>query len=253
MPSTSPNRHAGRLACRERWTPEDLTVADQLEAIEIETTTSPGASVIWMHGLGADGHDFVDIVPELALPARPGVRFVFPHAPMRPVTINDGYVMRAWYDIRDDDGVRREDAAGVRASQKSIEALIQREKERGVPAEAIVLAGFSQGGAMALHTGLRHGERLAGIMALSCSLPLAETLATEAAPANCDVPIFMAHGTHDPTIPMARAVRARETLAGLGYRVEWHQYQMPHSVCLDEIRDISAWLTRVLGTAPVSR
>jgi phospholipase/carboxylesterase len=228
-------------------------VADQLEAIEIETTASPAASVIWMHGLGADGHDFVDIVPELSLPARPGVRFVFPHAPMRPVTINGGYVMRAWYDIRDDGGARREDPAGVRASQKSIEALIQREKERGVPAAAIVLAGFSQGGAMALHTGLRHGERLAGVMALSCSLPLADTLATEAAPANRDVPIFMAHGAHDPMIPMARALRARETLTGLGYRLEWHEYPMPHSVCLEEVRDISAWLGLVLGTAPPTR
>ena len=221
-------------------------MADRLESIEIETAESPGASVIWMHGLGADGHDFVDVVPELGLPARPGVRFVFPHAPMRPVTINGGYVMRAWYDIRDDGGVRREDAAGVRASQKAIEALIAREKERGVPAAAIVLAGFSQGGAMALHTALRHPERLAGVMALSCSLPLAEALAAEAAPANRDVPIFMAHGTHDPMIPMARALRARETLAGLGYRLEWHEYPMPHSVCLEEIRDISAWLATVL-------
>jgi phospholipase/carboxylesterase len=221
-------------------------MADRLEAIEIETAESPGASVIWMHGLGADGHDFVDVVPELGLPARPGVRFVFPHAPMRPVTINGGYVMRAWYDIRDDGGVRREDAAGVRASQKAIEALIAREKERGVPAAAIVLAGFSQGGAMALHTALRHPERLAGVMALSCSLPLAEALAAEAAPANRDVPIFMAHGTHDPMIPMARALRARETLAGLGYRLEWREYPMPHSVCLEEIRDISAWLATVL-------
>ena len=228
-------------------------MADQLEALEIETTVSPIASIIWMHGLGADGHDFVDIVPELGLPARPGVRFVFPHAPMRPVTINGGYVMRAWYDIRDAGGVRREDPAGVRASQKSIEALIQREKERGVPASAIVLAGFSQGGAMALHTGLRHGERLAGVMALSCSLPLADTLAVEAAPANRDVPIFMAHGTRDPTIPMARALRARETLTGLGYRVEWREYSMPHSVCPEEIRDIATWLGRVLGTATPTR
>jgi len=214
--------------------------------IEIETTASPTASIVWMHGLGADGHDFVDIVPELSLPARPGVRFVFPHAPMRPVTINGGYVMRAWYDIRDDGGVRREDPAGVRASQKSIEALIEREKARGVPSQAIVLAGFSQGGAMALHTSLRQGERLAGVMALSCSLPLADALAAEAAPANRDVPIFMAHGTHDPMIPMARAARAREILTGLGYRLEWHEYPMPHSVCLEEIRDISAWLTTVL-------
>jgi phospholipase/carboxylesterase len=222
-------------------------VADQLEAIEIETAASPGASIIWLHGLGADGHDFVDVVPELALPGRPGVRFVFPHAPMRPVTINGGYVMRAWYDIRDDSGVRREDPAGVRASQKAIEALIEREKERGVPAAAIVLAGFSQGGAMALYTGLRYGERLAGVMALSCSLPLGDTLAAEAAPANRDVPIFMAHGTHDPMIPMARALRAREVLTGLGYRLEWHEYQMPHSVCAEEIAHIGVWLGKVLG------
>ena len=222
-------------------------MADQLEAIEIETAASLGASIIWMHGLGADGHDFVDVVPELSLPARPGVRFVFPHAPMRPVTINGGYVMRAWYDIRDDGGVRREDPAGVRASQKAIEALIAREKERGVLAAAIVLAGFSQGGAMALHTALRHTERLAGVMALSCSLPLADTLAAEAAPANRDVSIFMAHGTHDPMIPMARALRAREVLTGLGYRLEWHEYQMPHSVCAEEIADIGVWLGKVLG------
>jgi phospholipase/carboxylesterase len=224
-----------------------LTVADQLEAIEIETAASPGASIIWMHGLGADGHDFVDVVPELRLPARPGVRFVFPHAPMRPVTINGGYVMRAWYDLRDADGVRREDPAGVRASQRAIETLIAREKERGVPAAAIVLAGFSQGGAMALHTALRHTERLAGVMALSCSLPLSDTLAGEAAPANRDVSIFMAHGTHDPMIPMARALRAREVLTGLGYRLEWHEYPMPHSVCVEEIADVGAWLAKVLG------
>jgi len=221
-------------------------VADLLEAIEIETAASPTCSIIWMHGLGADGHDFVDIVPQLGLPARPGIRFVFPHAPMRPVTIHAGYVMRAWYDIRDDGGTRREDPAGVRASQKSIEALLEREKARGVPARSIVLAGFSQGGAMALHTALRYGERLAGIMALSCSLPLADTLGAEASPANRDVPIFMAHGTHDPMIPMARAMRAREILSGLGYRLEWHEYPMPHSVCLEEVRDISAWLGSVL-------
>jgi len=222
-------------------------VADLLDAVEIETAPTPTASIVWMHGLGADGHDFVDVVPELHLPARPGVRFVFPHAPMRPVTINGGYVMRAWYDIRADGGVRREDAGGVRASQKAIEALIQREKARGVPAASIVLAGFSQGGAMALHTGLRHAERLAGVMALSCSLPLADTVAAEGAPANRDVPIFMAHGTHDPMIPMARARRAYETLMGLGYRVEWHEYPMPHSVCAEEIVDIAAWLGKVFA------
>lgn len=221
-------------------------MADLLETIEIETPTTPAASIVWMHGLGADGNDFVDIVPELRLPADRGVRFVFPHAPMRPVTINGGYVMRAWYDIRDDAGTRREDPDGVRASQGAIEALVARERARGIPASAIVLAGFSQGGAMALHTGLRHPERLAGIMALSCSLPLADTLAAEAASANRDVPIFMAHGTHDQMIPKARAQRARETLSGLSYKVEWHEYPMPHSVCMEEVGDIAAWLGRVL-------
>ena len=221
-------------------------MADLLETIEIETTTTPAASIVWMHGLGADGNDFVDIVPELRLPADRGVRFVFPHAPMRPVTINGGYVMRAWYDIRDDGGTRREDPAGVRASQAAIEALVARERGRGIPASAIVLAGFSQGGAMALHTGLRHPERLAGVMALSCSLPMADTLAAEAAPANSDVPIFMAHGTHDPMIPKARAQRAHDTLTGLGYTIEWHEYPMPHSVCMEEVADIAAWLGRVL-------
>jgi phospholipase/carboxylesterase len=224
----------------------EADVADLLETIEIETTTTPAASIVWMHGLGADGNDFVDIVPELRLPADRGVRFVFPHAPMRPVTINGGYVMRAWYDIRDDGGTRREDPAGVRASQAAIEALVARERGRGIPASAIVLAGFSQGGAMALHTGLRHPERLAGVMALSCSLPVADTLAAEAAPANSDVPIFMAHGTHDQMIPKARAQRAYDTLTGLSYKVEWHEYPMPHSVCMEEVADIAAWLGRVL-------
>ena len=221
-------------------------MADLLETIEIETPTTPATSIVWMHGLGADGNDFVDIVPELRLPADRGVRFVFPHAPMRPVTINGGYVMRAWYDIRDDGGTRREDPDGVRASQAAIEALVARERGRGIPASAIVLAGFSQGGAMALYTGLRHPERLAGIMALSCSMPLADALAAEAAPANRDVPIFMAHGTQDQMIPKARAQRARETLAGLRYKVEWHEYPMPHSVCMEEVGDIAAWLDRVL-------
>ena len=222
-------------------------MADLLETIEIETATTPAASIVWMHGLGADGNDFVDIVPALRLPADRGVRFVFPHAPMRPVTINGGYVMRAWYDIRDDGGVRREDAAGVRASQAAIEALVARERGRGIPAAAIVLAGFSQGGAMALYTGLRHPGPLAGVMALSCSLPLADTLAAEAAAANRDVPIFMAHGTHDQMIPKARAQRAYDTLSGLDYKVEWHEYPMPHSVCMEEVADIADWLGRVLS------
>ena len=217
-----------------------------LEAIEIETAPSPRRAVIWMHGLGADGHDFVDLVPALGLRDAP-VRFVFPHAPMMAVTINHGMVMRAWYDVRDDVGVRREDEAGVRASQARIEALIAREKARGVAADRLVLAGFSQGGAMALHTGLRHSERLAGVMALSCFLPLADRLGAEASPANRDVPIFMAHGTHDPLIPLARAVQARDTLLSLGYRVEWRQYPMPHSVCDAEVLDIADWLKRILA------
>jgi phospholipase/carboxylesterase len=156
--------------------------------------------------------------------------------------------MRAWYDVRGIGGERREDADGVRVSQAHVEALIAREKARGITADRLVLAGFSQGGAMALHTGLRHPERLAGILALSCFLPLADTLKTEAAPANRDVPIFFAHGIHDPLIPLARAQRARDILTELGWRVEWHEYPMPHSVCVEEIADVSAWLTKVLGS-----
>ncbi|MBI4246774.1 MAG: carboxylesterase, partial [Candidatus Rokubacteria bacterium] len=182
-------------------------MSELLDAVEIETAPNPTAAVVWMHGLGADGHDFEPIVPALGLPAKPAVRFVFPHAPRQRVTINAGMVMRAWYAVRDDGGERREDEAGVRAAQKLIEALVEREKARGVPAGRLVLAGFSQGGAMALHTGLRHAERLAGILALSCFLPLADALAAEAGPANRDVPIFMAHGTHDAVIPLARARR----------------------------------------------
>ncbi len=224
-------------------------MAERLETVEVETGRTPQASVIWLHGLGADGHDFEPIVPELTLPATLAVRFVFPHAPPRPVTINRGMVMRAWYDVRDDGGERREDEAGVRASQAQIEALVAREQARGMQAGRIVLAGFSQGGAMALHTGLRHGERLAGILALSCFLPLAATLAAEASPANRDAPIFLAHGTHDAVIPLARARRARAALEGLGYGVEWHEYSMPHAVCAEEIADIARWLREVLGVS----
>jgi phospholipase/carboxylesterase len=220
---------------------------DLLESLEVETAPSPRAAVIWMHGLGADGYDFVDVPPALRLPESLAVRFVFPHAPMQPVTINGGAVMRAWYDIRPDAGARREDEQGLRQSQRQVEALIAREKARGLPSARIVLAGFSQGGAMALQTGLRHSERLAGIMALSCYLPLAELVAAEASAANRDVPIFLAHGAHDPLIPLTRARRAFESLTGLGYPVEWHEYPMPHSVCDAEIRDIGAWLARILA------
>jgi phospholipase/carboxylesterase len=220
-----------------------------LEAVEFETGGSPRASVIWLHGLGADGHDFAPIVPELALPPALGVRFVFPHAPMRPVTINSGWVMRAWYDVRDDAGERREDETGVRESQRAIDLMIEREVTRGVPLERVVLAGFSQGGAMALHTGLRYPARLCGVMALSCFLPLPETLAAEASAANREVPIFMAHGTADAVIPLARSRRAVNALQALGYAVEWREYRMAHAVCPEEIDDVSRWLTRVLGAA----
>ena len=224
-------------------------MAELLDAIEIETGPAPRAAVIWMHGLGADGHDFEPIVPELDLPDSLPVRFVFPHAPMRPVTINAGMVMRAWYDVAGQGGTRREDEEGVRASQRAIEALIEREKKRGLTAGQIVLAGFSQGGAMALQTGLRHPERLAGLLVLSSFLPLPDTLAAEASLANRDVPIFMAHGTHDPLIPVSRARDSRDRLLALGYRVQWREYPMAHAVCAEEIADLSAWLRRVLSPA----
>jgi len=227
-------------------------MSDLLDTIEIETAPNPIASIIWLHGLGADGNDFVPIVREADLSAAPPVRFVFPHAPMRPVTINNGSVMRAWYDVTYDDlegRSRRPDEAGVRASQEAIGKLIARETGRGIATERIVLAGFSQGGAIALQTGLRHPQQLAGMMALSTYLPLAETVAHEAAPVNARTPIFMAHGTHDPVVPYAMGSGSRELLGKMGYDVEWHEYPMQHSVCLEETRDIAAWLRRVLQSA----
>ncbi len=221
-------------------------MAELLDAIQLETGRDPARSVIWLHGLGADGRDFVPIVGELDLPQAP-IRFVFPHAPMQGVTINNGMVMRAWYDIVGGDLARREDERGVRASQGLVEALIARERGRGVPASQILLAGFSQGGAIALQTGLRHPERLAGVMALSTYVPIAATLEAERNAANGDVPIFMAHGTQDPVIPLAHAQASRELLGRLGYPVEWHEYPMPHSVAPAELRDIGAWLRRVLA------
>ena len=221
-----------------------------LETIEIETGKNPAASVIWMHGLGADGNDFVPIVNELELDGTPAIRFVFPHAPMRPVTINNGYVMRAWYDVSLDDLAgqsRHADEQGVRESQVQIIALIEREAKRGIAAEHLVLAGFSQGGAIALQTGLRYPRKLAGVMALSTYLPLAESLPQEAAPANKPTPIFMAHGTYDPVVPLMMGAGSMTVLTGLGYAVEWRQYPMPHSVCPEEIQDIGAWLRRVLN------
>ncbi len=211
-----------------------------MEAIEIETAPNPAAAVIWLHGLGADGHDFEPIVPELKLP-KP-VRFVFPHAPVRPVTINQGMRMRAWYDIFQFGG-GAEDEKGIRESQGLLEALI---REQPVPARAIVLAGFSQGGAIVLQTALRYPERLAGVIALSTYLPLAGKLKAEKSPANQDLPIFMAHGQYDDLIPLNRAQKSRELLVDAGYKVEWHDYPMPHSVCGEEIADIASFLVRLL-------
>lgn len=221
-----------------------------LETIEIETGKNPTTSVIWMHGLGADGSDFVPVVDELRLDGAPAIRFVFPNAPMRPVTINNGFVMRAWYDVSFGDlegNSRRADEKGVRESQERIIALIEREGRRGVAAARIVLAGFSQGGAIALQTGLRYPQKLAGMMALSTYLPLADSLPQEAADANKDTPIFMAHGLFDPLVPLVMAAGSMTFLTGLGYSVEWRQYSMQHSVCPQEILDIGAWLRRVLN------
>jgi phospholipase/carboxylesterase len=224
-------------------------MSDLLETIEIETAPNPTASVIWMHGLGADGNDFAPVVPELGLGDLLGIRFIFPHAPMMPVTINNGLMMRAWYDVTYEDlegrSRKNPDEKGVRASQAAIEKLIARENLRGVPARKIVVAGFSQGGAIALHTGLRHSERLAGVMALSTYLPLADSLPAEASAANKDLPIFLAHGTYDAVIPFAMATASHTKLGERNYPVEWHQYPMEHSVCMNEIADIGKWLRMV--------
>jgi len=216
-----------------------------LPCVEVRPAATPRAAVIWMHGLGADGHDFEPLVPQLRLPFPVG--FVFPHAPRRPVTINGGYVMRAWYDIAALNLARGEDAEGIRASAGKLEELIAREIARGIPARRIVIAGFSQGGAMALHTGLRYRERLAGILALSTYLPLAGTLAAEAAAANRDSPIFMAHGREDTVVALPHALLSRRRLEEAGYPVEWHEYSTGHGLCPDEIADIRAWLARVLA------
>jgi phospholipase/carboxylesterase len=218
-----------------------------LKTIEIETAPNPRATIMLMHGLGADGNDFVSIVGELDLRAVGPVRFVFPNAPIIPVTINGGYQMPAWYDISNADLTKREDEGGLRASQAALEELLAREKTRGIAASRIVVAGFSQGCAMALMTGLRHSEKLAGIVALSGYLPLADTTAAERHAANAQTPIFMGHGQQDSVVPMARASASRDTLAGLGYSVNWHEYPMAHSVCMEEIADLSLWLNKVLA------
>ena len=220
------------------------------EPLVIEPSGAVTASVIWLHGLGADGHDFEAIVPELNERIVEQVRFVFPHAPMQPITINGGTLMRAWYDLAEDDGSLVSQESGIRESEEILRALIEAELDRGVPAERLVLAGFSQGGAIALHTGIRHERSLAGIMALSTYLPLHESVKDETTPVNASIPIFMAHGSQDPLIPIEFSELSRILLTGLGYPVEVHTYLMPHSVSPEEIRDIDNWLERLL-LAPV--
>ncbi len=213
-----------------------------LDAIELETGLDPRFAIIVLHGLGADGNDFVSIASELDLKAVGAVRYVFPHAPTRPVTVNNGYVMRAWYDILGFDLSKREDEQGLRESQALVEAFVARENERGVPTSRIVIAGFSQGCAMTLMTGLRHRERLAALVGMSGYLPLAATVEDERHVANHDVPIFLAHGRNDPVVSIERGRASRDALLALGHDVEWHEYAMQHSVCAQEIVDLSRFL-----------
>ena len=218
-----------------------------LESIDKQTGPQPKASVIVLHGLGADGNDFVPVAGQLDLSAAGDVRFVFPHAPVSPVTITGGHRMRAWYDILGADLLQREDEGGLRSSLAQVEALIQREKSRGIPAQRIVLAGFSQGCAVALLTGLRHAEKLCGIVGMSGYLPLAAATAAERHAANAATQIFLAHGAMDPVVPLARAIASRDALVALGYTVAWHEYPMGHSVCMEEIGDLNRWLLAALG------
>lgn len=223
-----------------------------LETVEIETGSDPGNSIIWLHGLGADGHDFEPIVPELAS-FIPPTRFVFPHAPVRPVTINGGMPMRAWYDIVSFDRSPPRDREGIEASRKAVEHLVAREIDRGVSGESIVLAGFSQGGALALYTGLRLEVPLAGLMGLSTYLLYSAELDSGRSTANASIPVFVAHGVSDPVVPFVAGQYAEASLRTLGYEVEWHEYPMPHAVCPEEVGDIGAWLSARFGgrsTAP---
>jgi len=217
-----------------------------LETIEVETASKPNAAVIWLHGLGADGHDFEPVVPELVRRGERAWRFVFPNAPLRPVTLNGGMSMRAWYDIKGLDGRAVEDAAGFRDTDMGIRGLIAKQAERGIPASRVVLAGFSQGGAVSLYTMSRCQERLAGVMALSCYFPMASSFAAERVPANDATPVFMAHGQADTMLPLARGLQSRDFLLRQGYAVEWHDYPMAHAVCTAEIADIREFLFRVL-------
>jgi phospholipase/carboxylesterase len=232
------------MTTQSEATPENSTAL--LETIEVQTGSDPAGTVIWMHGLGADGRDFEPIVPELVHRGERALRFVFPHAPVRPVTINGGHTMRAWYDVAGIDRHTVQDEAGIRTSDAAIRALIRREGERGIPPQRVALAGFSQGGAMSLFTGTRYPARLAGIMGLSCYMLLASTFDAERAATNQFTPIFMAHGADDPIVPFALGDETRQVLAAASYTVEWHSYRMTHSVCPEEIAHIAAWLRKVL-------
>ncbi len=224
-----------------------------LEHFVVETGPDPRFTILWMHGLGADGHDFEPIVPELLEAGMPSLRFVFPHAPVIPVTLNNGYRMRAWYDIVGIDKRSAEDFAGIQASAEAVDGLIRRENERGIATDRIVIAGFSQGGAMALHIATRAKYKLAGVIALSCYLPLAAELAARKSPANAATPIFMAHGSQDPVVPYALGDESRRFLEAAGYRVEWHTYPMPHSVCEPEVADIRKYLSAITAGATAAR
>ncbi|HEY0684371.1 MAG TPA: alpha/beta fold hydrolase [Steroidobacter sp.] len=218
------------------------STSESADAVVLTPPTSPTAAVIWLHGLGADGFDFVPIVEELRLPASLPVKFVFPHATPRPVTINNGYVMRAWYDIKGFGPERAEDDAGIRESEGVVKKYIEQQIAQGIPADKIVIAGFSQGGAIAFQAGLRYPQRLAGLMALSTYLPLRSTVAQEASAANRDVPILMCHGAYDPVVQLQMGEASRDVLQSLGYRIEWRTYPMEHSVCMEEVVEISRWL-----------
>lgn len=213
-----------------------------LDCVEKETGPKPRVTVIWLHGLGADGNDFVSMVPEIVAADWPSLRFVFPHAPRRPITINGGMPMRAWYDITGMEIAQRQDEVGIRKSIEQVEALISREVERGVPASNIILAGFSQGAAMSISTALRHPQRLAGVIALSGYLPLERQLESERSAANADVPIFIGHGSLDPVVPQTLGMLCRDFLRSHGYNVDWHSYAMAHQVCIEEIADLRAWM-----------
>jgi phospholipase/carboxylesterase len=218
----------------------------KLETVTVETGPKPAFSIIWMHGLGADGHDFEPLVPELVDAGMPALRFVFPHAPVRPVTINNGFPMRAWYDIIGIDRRSAEDFAGIHASGEAIGELIRQENARGVATNRIALAGFSQGGALALHVATRHPDKLAGVIALSCYLPLARQFATERTAANLTAPLFLAHGTQDPVVPFTLGDETRKILEGTGYRPEWHAYAMPHALCAEEVVDLRNFLKKIV-------